>query len=262
MSVRKFGVEIEAVGLHYEVAAWGLRRIAGFEAGTEDDGSIKTYKNWFIDEDSLTGSDPFEAVSPILRGDDGLKKVRKAATVLRKMGAVTNRSCGLHVHVSAKGLTPKALHTIAKRYHKWEPEIDSWMPKSRRKSHNQYCKGMKPIVDWIDDDIAYDLAAGNKPQIYESRMSFAMHSSCSHDRKVDFEALDRYDTIEFRHHPGTLDPWAITNWIKFCVNFVEVSADLTPGTHRKTKKYHDTGPLMGLSWRTKRHFKRLEQGNK
>jgi len=70
--------------------------------------------------------------------------------------------------------------------------------------------------------------------------------------KINFDS--NYATLEFRHHHGTLNSTEVSNWVQFCLNFVEVSADLTPGTRRATKRTRDTGPLMGLSTNIRNHF--------
>jgi hypothetical protein len=43
--------------------------------------------------------------------------------------------------------------------------------------------------------------------------------------KVNLCAFLRHGTIEFRQHSGTMNVDKVINWIVFCVNFVETSAN-------------------------------------
>ena len=86
----------------------------------------------------IKGYRPFEVVSPILRGDDGLQQVRRVLNGLKEMGAVVNESTGHHVHVDAENLSMLELKRIAQGYVKYETAFDLLQPASRQLDDNRY----------------------------------------------------------------------------------------------------------------------------
>lgn len=248
---RPFGVELEFNSApHPQVLAWMIEQL-GFKAADGDD-PMRNYRDftyWYVgDDSSISGPGVhIEVSSPILRGAKGLAEVRKVCRALQDLGCKTNASCGLHVHVARKNLTPKVGYTMIKRYGTHEEEIDSWITKGRRGSRCSSCtshkRDVKDLADIYND--------------HEERR----HLFASHEDIIDSVnggkicVSEDYPTWEFRHHHGTLDPTEVSNWIRFCLNFVEVSADLAPGSRRKTKKTKDRGPLMGLPTSVRNHFR-------
>jgi hypothetical protein len=91
-----------------------------------------------------------------------------------------------------------------------------------------------------------------------------------HYDRVSVQPLNKYGTIEFRQHHGTINAKEITNWIRFLINHIEVSrricaaapvvstaiapASAAPETV-KQKPVKDRDVLMGLSTSTRKHFK-------
>jgi hypothetical protein len=63
---------------------------AGWKA--ERDGSVRT---------DLTGYEPVEVVSPILKGRGGIEELKQVALTLESLGTRINRTCGAHVHIGA-----------------------------------------------------------------------------------------------------------------------------------------------------------------
>jgi len=63
---------------------------AGWKA--ERDGSVRT---------DLTGYEPVEIVSPILRGRAGIEELKQVALTLEGLGVRVNVSCGMHCHIGA-----------------------------------------------------------------------------------------------------------------------------------------------------------------
>lgn len=248
---RPFGVELEFFSApHPQVVAWMIESLGYRSADSED--PMKRYPDftyWYVGDDaSIRGPGVrIEISSPILKGAKGLAEVRKVCRVLQELGCKTNASCGLHVHVARGRLSPKVGYTMIKRYGTHEDEIDSWITKARRGSRCSSCTSHKRDVKNLTDIY-------NDP--YERSQMFGDHEDILDS--VDGEKIrisENYPTWEFRHHHGTLDPTEVSNWIQFCLNFVETSADLSPGTRRKTKRTRDTGPLLGLPSSVRNHFR-------
>src|SRR5262245_8670273 len=94
-----FGVEIECYIPRDRMDGWS---IAGYHSSYG--GNIPESDGWRAMEDGSLCSAPrgfrgVEIVSPVLRGREGLASVRAMVARLNSMGAVVNKTCGLHVHV-------------------------------------------------------------------------------------------------------------------------------------------------------------------
>ena len=95
---RTFGVELEFVGIDNHKAARVLRAVR-LEADVVPYGHI-TRPGWGIVTDASVrdnnGNRGYEAVSPILLGDDGKKAAATAANALKAAGATCPRCTGTH----------------------------------------------------------------------------------------------------------------------------------------------------------------------
>lgn len=206
MSNRKFGIEIECQGADRNAVIAALREV-GVECIDNTDGRHggihTTAPTWKIVLDGSV-SRGFEMVSPILSGEDGLTQVRKVARVLAQCGAQADNSCGLHVHVDARDLNVQSIVNVARRYARFESEIDALMPRARNR--NQYCGSLRNVnFDRIVQEGIRGLSATERYL------------------KVNLSAYARHSTIEFRHHSGTTSGEKMENWIKFCTAFVDAS---------------------------------------
>lgn len=153
---RTFGVELEVAGIGQE-GAYMVLRMAGVNVedpyawrDTEDTSKWRFHDDGSIEDRRSSGGRTCEVVSPILTGVDGLRQVRKVCAALKAAGAYVNDSCGLHVHVGARDLTPKEVFMICKRYAEHEAFLDSVMHPSRRANENEFCGSMKDTMEQLD----------------------------------------------------------------------------------------------------------------
>ena len=117
---RKFGIEMEIVGIDRQTALRALRAIS--ISVQNEDYNHNTRGHWkLVSDSSVHGG--FEVVSPVLHGEAGLEEARAVATALDDAGATANRSCGLHVHFDARDLTAGDIHTIVRRYARHEAKL-------------------------------------------------------------------------------------------------------------------------------------------
>lgn len=240
MPSRKFGVEIELVGTTEGRAIRAMRE-AGLQVLNYMDNDCEDYEededgneipvsngihsassSWKIVPDDSVDEGGFEVVSPILQGAAGLREVKRAARALVSVGATANSSCGLHVHVDARDLNIETIVNVANRYHSFESEIDTFMPRSRRENRSTYCASVSRMFTdngTTISDLLYDGTDG----LYNLERYY----------KVNLSAFGRHGTIEFRHHSGTTNATKIANWIKFCLEFVAASTlPNLPGVER------------------------------
>jgi hypothetical protein len=219
---RRFGVEIECVGLGRITALQNLldEGVRVYDAGY----SHTTSSQWKIVSDgslSLDGGTAaerqyaFEIVSPVLQGEAGLQEVKKVVDILYRSGATVNRTCGLHIHIDASGLTVDDVKTIVSRYATHEEEIDKVMPPSRR-LNNCRC--------------AYSIKGSVASSVMRSSVRTTAElarATASRFMKVNLHPLRSYGTIEFRQHGGTVESDKIINWVRFLQSFVSRSVQIS-----------------------------------
>src|SRR5262245_33404466 len=89
-----FGIEIETAMPH------GVVRVGGYHYGTQ---VPQLPEGWKAERDGSircpAGHEACEIVSPVLKGDDGIRQVVQVLAWLKSAGAQVNRSTGFHVHV-------------------------------------------------------------------------------------------------------------------------------------------------------------------
>lgn len=205
---RKFGIEIEAYGVNQTYLLDSLRR-AGIECKSERYNHT-TRPHWkVVSDSSISGSNPFELVSPILEGESGLRQVKQVCKALQKVKAKVNSSCGMHVHINARDFTIKTWKNILINYARLEKIIDNFMPQSRR--DNYYCKGFTEIRDF-ENKIERATRVEDISEILETRY-----------RKINAEAYARHGSIEFRQHGGTIEFEKIHYWVRFLESLIKFS---------------------------------------
>lgn len=105
---RGFGIEIEGAfdemfktEAARKLTAKGIKTKSTHYHGSAPEGYFK-----LEDDSSVKGNHPFEMVSPILKGTDGLEKLQKMLFYLTEFGARRNITAGTHVHFSWKDFAP------------------------------------------------------------------------------------------------------------------------------------------------------------
>lgn len=196
---RRFGIEIEAYNCSRDRLARELSE-AGINV-TVEGYNHETRNHWkLVTDSSLTGSNTFELVSPILEGENGLRELEKVCWVLDLCNVKVNDSCGLHVHMDAADFTMNTWKNLALSYKNIENVIDAFMPNSRR--DNYYCKSLSSI---------------SNRRILEAGTINELQAAFGNDRyhKVNLQAYSRHRTVEFRQHSGSTNFTKMSNWVLF-----------------------------------------------
>lgn len=218
---RRFGVEIEAYGLTMdrvtEVVASATAR--GCQVVGYGD-AHRTIPAWKVTSDgSVRGEHTFELVSPPLAGAGGLADLKAVLNAISRAGARVNRSCGLHVHHDAADLDVTHLKALATLWWRFEDVLLYFVSPSRRA--NSYAR---PAVDR-----GFGSAFGlpRTASVADEVSAFAAKMSTRHQRKdtfanavqpdrysmLNFQALARHGTVEFRAHQGTVNYAKVEAWI-------------------------------------------------
>ena len=202
---RNFGIEIEAYNCTRERLARELTA-AGINVQVEGYNHTDHTDHWkLVTDSSLSGNNPFELVSPILHGEQGLEELEKVCWVLDLCNAKVNDTCGLHVHMDAAEFDLTTWKNLILTYKRLEGIIDNFMPHSRRNNH--YCKALTAITE---------------NSIKHARNIGELRAAFFHNRyhKVNLEAYARHRTVEFRQHGGSTNFTKMSAWIHFLAKMI------------------------------------------
>lgn len=196
-SGRPFAVELELVNKKWVgdyqqrvVPEWMEKYCpTAWEPGS--DGSLRAPK----DPNNNQNTSAIEFRSPALWGDAGLRKLFQDVSKLRGAGWFANQSCGFHVHVDASGLDKVDLDAIKRFCFRYQDDMYKLVDKTR--DGNQFCQR---IVRGINRSDRY----------------------CW----LNYEALKRHGTIEFRLHHGSSNPLRVVMWVRLMLRMIEVGRQL------------------------------------
>lgn len=216
-----FGVEIECYIPREAAPRRGYRhrgvQIPDHPIGwnAQEDGSLGTHHGYVS----------CEIVSPVLRGADGLRDLKRACEWLNAAGAMVDRRCGLHVHVGVV------------------------------KGGAVGQKNLKAIMTAVANlEKAIYAATGTKSR--ERGSYCAPVSTCTLAKAGRLGMVDRYrilnvntnkPTVEFRAFAGTTNFTKIASYVRLAVGVVQKSLDLlrlppwTPAPIKPGKAYDRGG---------------------
>lgn len=251
---RQFGLELEFKGDAY--AANSRMNAAGVRSNCENyNHQVRNYWKFVYDAsvayDLSVGG---EAVSPILRGEDGIQEARKAADAISNdgNGCKVDRQCGLHAHFDVSDFNLGQFKNLAKLWLKFEDVMEQTVSKSRRGS-STYCKSnmnafrtpseYHEFRDASDERKAeLDVAACERAYVkIDACNSIEEIANLFGDRyvKLNFQAFFRHRTVEFRLHQGTLNAEKIENWLRLCNYFIMSAKNIRGGVRiRKANGKH------------------------
>lgn len=212
LSKRRFGIEIEFGNLSPTQAVDAINT-AGIKCQYEEYGHSVPSQWKIITDGTVNGVGwkyGLECVSPPLLGERGIEEVKKVARALTLTGAKVNKTCGLHVHVEIPDYTTDHIRSLILRYAANEPQIDMFVPRTRRDSLNSFCKSLTKLVRTRKFRDATDTSSVIKT--YKNKYY-----------KLNLLTYPRQGTVEFRQHSGTTNGEKISQWIRFCVGFVDSS---------------------------------------
>lgn len=210
-TVRQFGVEAEFYNITPTVAIEALAAVgitATFEGYTH-----AVMANWKIVTDaSVTGTgtgrgNGLELVSPILKGEEGLIELAKALDALRNAGAKVNTTCGLHVHIDTLGMNGMQRKNFFNSYVRNQDIMDRLVSSSRRNNRRYTSRYSTSQAD----NYANAIEQGN-----DGGSRFFTLNICS---------FQKYGTLEFRQHQGTLNGKKAVAWVKMLLAVAETASN-------------------------------------
>lgn len=136
-----------------------------------------------------------------------LPKIKKLCELLTRMGALVNKSCGLHVHISVRDYRIEDFKSLYNLVYKYENVIGGLIPTSRLRS--TYTR----------------MRSQSERRLINRARSIQSLRELVHDRfyglNINAYFKHSYKTVEFRYHSGTVDYDKILNWSLFCLRLVD-----------------------------------------
>ena len=224
---RRYGIELEMHVQGGQMRVTNALQEAGIDATSMGWGEHTNgpNTNWHVTTDGSLGSysTGVEVVSPILQGDDGLKQIEKVCQALETVGASINKKCGFHVHVEARGMLNDTAwaKTLIQMYSKYEHVLDAFQPASRKNNSATYCQkvGKKTNVkEWFKTIKECDK---NVRDFWREHFNGYDNGPNGKYHKLNFAPLWRQETVEFRHHSGTVEFDKIRAWVCTVIGLVD-----------------------------------------
>ena len=226
-----FGVELEYFGIKgpmKEIMRECIQFIhGGWNHGT--DGTIRP--------DDGTGG--IESRSPVFN-EASINRLHPAVTVINQLGGRVLWPCAMHVHYGVKNTyrTEQILplgQQLSVNYAYVDDMIVPILDRDRTPSnrlvfpYEDVFKNGKLDFDGGIDRILSSNSVANLQDFVQGNYAGRQRS------KINFMALARHGTFEFREHPGTTDPRKVTAWVKFIDALGALSSEMafsSQGPHK------------------------------
>ena len=237
MKTQMFGIEIEMTGITRKAAAECVKEQIGsiwleHFGGTYDayhvmDGEGRTWKlvsDASIEAQKRVGTGltyasseyKVELVSPILNYKD-IELLQEIIRTLRSKGAITNASCGIHIHVDAANHTPRSLKNLVNLMASKEDLLYKSLQIDPERL--RYCKKVnEDLISTINkkkpktlEQLADVWYAGYG---FEDRGKY-YHQSRYHG--LNLHSVFTRGTVEFRLFNSTTHAGKIKAYIQFCL---------------------------------------------
>lgn len=231
-SKREFGIEIEGYNLSgLEVVE--LLEMGKINAYCGDNYPKNNTNKWIVSKDNtIEHTYPVEIISPRLSGSKGLVQVKKVVEILEKGGLKTDKSCGFHVHWNVSDYTGRCMINLLSIYAKYEKILDYFFLESRREDVNNHCRSLIKTngIEWIYElNRPFFYRADQITQEFEKTQTLDPVTSFPSARhhKINLCSYNKYGTVEFRQHHGTLNYKEIESWIVFTQQIINRAKSTT-----------------------------------
>lgn len=250
---QRFGVEIEMTGITREKAAEVTAAYFGTQssyigAGYDAYGALDQQgRQWKFMSDASIDAErkegdrrvganskyQTEMVTPICRYDD-IVAIQEIIRELKKYGAITNKSCGIHVHVDASPFDARTLRNITNIMASKEDLIYKALKVSVARE-NQYCRKIEyRFLEELNQKKPKTLE-GVERIWYDGDSRSHRHYDDSRYHCLNLHSVFQKGTIEFRLFNGTLHAGKIKAYIQFCLAIGAQALNQTCASRRKTQ---------------------------
>lgn len=229
---QKFGIEIELTGLTREKAANVIAAHFGTQATYFGGGYYEYHvmdnenRKWkLVYDSSITGQTrsgeihdsnyKVELVSPICKYED-IETIQEIVRKLRAEGAMTNNSCGIHIHINGAPYTAQTLRNLTNIMASKEDMIYKTMQVHVDRERH-YCEKVdRSFLEELHRKKPKDLSEIQKIW-YNGHDGSGMHYHESRYHCLNLHSLFSKGTVEFRLFNSTTHAGKIKSYIQFCL---------------------------------------------
>ena len=226
-----FGTESSYIGTYYETYAAldGQGRQWKFMSDSSIDTERKSgNQRVWADSDYST-----EMVSPICRYED-IKAIQEIIRELKKHGAITNKSCGIHVHVDASPFDARTLRNITNIMASKEDLIYKALKVSVVRERRYCHKVEERFLEELNQKKPKTLD-GVERIWYDGDSRRYRHYDSSRYHCLNLHSVFQKGTVEFRLFNGTLHAGKIKAYIQFCLAISAQALNQACASRRKTQ---------------------------
>ena len=224
---RLVGVEVECLIPHIDALD-----TPSFWTSTSD-GSIN----------SEEGYDGIEMVSYPASGDLLLESIDNLMSWSNNIGAIVNRSCGLHVHFNSLDLTARQVAHVGIVYSYFEEILKGMMPNSRQSSN--WCKDF-PIPK---KQLRHITEESELIEMYYDYMDSHPSTDKYNDARycgLNIHSRYYHGSLEFRLHSGTINKTKILNWIQILNRIIDMAIEIERYTGDEYDKWINKPPIRNM----------------
>ena len=254
---QKFGIEIELTGITRRHAAEVAAEYFGTQpyyigsfynayAARDDkdrqwkfmnDASIRPEKRVNRQRVSADGEYKTEMVSPICQYED-IPVIQELIRKLRKQGAITNASCGIHVHIDASPFDARTLRNITNIMAAKEDLIYKALQVTVDRKR-RFCQ---PVEQRFLEELnrKKPKSIGEMEGIwYNGRSHRDDHYHDSRYHCLNLHSVFQKGTIEFRLFNGTTHAGKIKAYIQLCLAIGDQALNQSCASRRKTQAVNE-----------------------
>lgn len=250
---QRFGIEIEMTGITREKAAevcaayfgtsssyigCGYSAYAALDnQGRQwkfmSDASIAAQRKEGSSKVSASSEYQTEMVSPICRYED-IIPIQEIIRKLKENGAITNGSCGIHVHIDASPFDARTLRNITNIMAAKEDLIYKALGVSVARQH-RWCQPVEQrFLDEINRHRPRSMQEVERIW-YNGDSRRHTHYDDSRYHCLNLHSVFQKGTVEFRLFNGTLHAGKIKAYIQFCLAIGAQALNQTCASRRKTQ---------------------------
>ena len=208
-----FGIEIETT-----IPA-GTIAVGGHGYGR----AIAQLPGWKADRDpsisATAGREACEFVSPVYKGELGLKQLVADVATIKSLGAEVNASCGLHIHVGFNRADTDAVKKLTTLVANFEKAIYA-STGTKNRERGRWCNGMSRYGS-VDNALR----------------------GASSSRYHVCNLISHHPTVEFRAFGASLNANKIVAYVRLCVGLVERAITAKRTTNWTAKPVAATSPI-------------------
>jgi len=239
MMNQKFGVEIEFTGITKSESIEVVDKhnsVTNMKFEIVHDSSIMSVLNYggtlvYTDSDELKN----ELVTPILSGSSDITKLLDIVKELKAKGACVTATCGIHIHVSGDGHTPKSLKSLTNLMLAREDMFVKAF-KITNTRLDRYCNK-------LDENFVKDINEGKVRTLndvryvwYGDERELNSEYDSSRYKMMNLHSFFSGKGIEFRLFNSTLNATLLESYINFCLAMNYYALRMKKSVNRRSSR--------------------------